>query len=74
MALDTFGCLRAVSYANLTGALGTVASAFPTRGVDMTWAISIDGDLMKKSMNQYVNEGSYTTIPILGGEVEDEGT
>jgi len=29
---------------------------------------------MKKSMIQYINEGSYAKVPVLGGLVDDEGT
>ena len=51
----------------------TPSLAFPN-GMDNTWGISVDGDLMKKSIRQYVSEGNYAGVPILGGLVDDEGT
>ena len=47
--------------------------SFPT-GLDISWRISVDGDLMKKSLRQYISEGHYARVPILGGLVDDEGT
>jgi acetylcholinesterase len=41
--------------------------------VDYTWGITIDGDLIKKSLRQYIREGRYARVPILGGQVDDEG-
>ena len=43
-------------------------------GLDFTWGISIDGDLINKSLRQYVREGCYARVPIVGGLVDDEGT
>jgi hypothetical protein len=42
--------------------------------LDITWSISIDGKLIKKSLRQSINEGFYARVPTLGGEVDDEGT
>ena len=55
------------------GAVDTALLSSPN-GLDISWIISIDGDLIKKSLIQYVREGCYARVPILGGEVDDEGT
>ena len=73
-ATDTLECLRAAPYATLMDAVGTTPSLSSPSGLDITWRISVDGDLMKKTMRQYVSEGSYARVPILGGLVDDEGT
>ena len=55
-------------------ALSTISSSPTFDGVDITWSISIDGELIKKSLNQYVSDGCYARVPTLGGDVDDEGT
>ena len=55
-------------------AVNTTPALFSPNGVDVTWAVGIDGDLIKKSIKQYISEGHYARVPILGGEVDDEGT
>jgi len=44
------------------------------KGMDITWSISVDGDLVKKSLRRYVREGCYARVPIIGNLVDDEGT
>jgi len=73
-ALDTLECLRAAPYATLKDAIDTNSATSPPNGVDLTWSISIDGDLIKKSLRQYVREGRYARVPMLGGQTDDEGT
>jgi acetylcholinesterase len=67
-------CLRAAPYATLKDAINTTPPFLSPNGLDLTWSISIDGELIKKSLQQYINEGCYAMIPILGGQVDDEGT
>ena len=47
---------------------------FSPNGLDLTWGISIDGDLVKESLMQYIRDGTYAKVPVLGGQVDDEGT
>ena len=70
-APDTLECLRAAPYAIIKAA---VEATPPSNGLDFTWGVSIDGDLIKKSLRQYVREGCYARVPIVGGLVDDEGT
>ena len=71
---DTLECLRAAPYATLADAINTTPSVISPNGVDLTWDVSIDGELVKKSLMQYIDEGCYARVPILGGQVDDEGT
>jgi acetylcholinesterase len=73
-APDTLECLRAVPYATLADVVNNTPSFFSPNGLDLTWAPSIDGEFLQKSLNDYFNAGSYARIPILGGQVDDEGT
>ena len=73
-ATDTLECLRAVPYTTLIDAVDTTPALASLNGLDFTWRISIDGDLLKKSVRQYISEGHYARVPILGGLTDDEGT
>ncbi|KAF9789721.1 Alpha/Beta hydrolase protein [Thelephora terrestris] len=73
-ALDTLECLRAVPYATLADAVNNTPSFLSPNGLDLTWVPSIDGEFLQKSLSDYLNEGSYARIPVLGGQVDDEGT
>jgi len=56
------------------GAINTTPAFLSRNGLNFTWGISIDGDLMKMSLRQYISKGSYAKIPMIGGQVDDEGT
>ena len=73
-APDTLECLRAAPYATLKDAINTTPSFLSPNGLDITWGASIDGQLIQKSFKQYIDEGCYARVPILGGQVDDEGT
>ena len=55
-------------------AVNTTPPVSSPNGLDITWRISIDGNLMKQSLRQYISEGHYARVPILGGLTDDEGT
>ena len=73
-APDTLECLRATPYATLKDAVETTPVLFSPNGLDITWSISVDGDLIKKSLRQYISEGCYARVPVVGNLVDDEGT
>ena len=73
-APDTLECLRAVPYATLKDAVDTTPVPFSPNGLDLAWSISVDGGLVKKSLRQYVREGCYARVPIVGNLVDDEAT
>ena len=73
-APDTLECLRAVPYETLQDAINTTPSFLSPNGLDLTWCISVDGELVQKTLKEYINDGFYARIPILGGQVDDEGT
>lgn len=73
-ATDTLECLRSAPYGTLKDAINTTPAFLSPNGLDITWSISIDGGLIEKSLRQYIRDGSYPKIPILGGQVDDEGT
>jgi hypothetical protein len=72
---DTSERPRAAPYATLRDAADTTPSFVSPNGMDYTWGITItiDGELIKKSLRQYTREGRHASVPILGGQVDDEG-
>jgi acetylcholinesterase len=73
-APDILKCLRVAPYATLREAIDTTPSLVSPNGVDYTWSITIVGDLIEKSPRQYIRGGRCARVPILGGQVDDEGT
>ena len=73
-ASDTLECLRAVPDANLTDTVNTTPAFLSPNGLDIAWSINIAGELFQKSLKEYVRGGCYARVPILGGQVDDEGT
>ena len=73
-APNTLECLRAAPYGSLQDAVNTTPPFLSPNGLDITWSISVDGELVKKTLNQYVSEGCYARVPTLGSVVDDEGT
>ena len=73
-ASDTLECLRAAPYATLKDAVDTTPGTFSSNGLDGAWSMSVDGDLIKKPLRQYIREGRYARVPMVGGLVDDEGT
>ena len=68
------GCLSAAPYATLKDDVDTTPSFLSPNGVDYTWGVGIDGDLVGKTLRQFILEGCYTGVPMLGGQIDDEGT
>ena len=72
-ATDTLECLGAAPYATLKDDVNTTPSFLSPSGVGYTWGVSIDGDLVRKTPRQYILEGCYASVPMLGSQVDDEG-
>ena len=73
-APDTLECLRAVPYETLQDAINKTPPFLSPNGLDLTWSFSVDGELIQKTLKEYINDDCYARIPILGGQVDDEGT
>ena len=73
-ATDTLKCLRAAPYATIKDDVDKTPSFLSPSGVDYTWGVSFDEDLVRKIPRRYILEGCYAGVPMLGGQVDDEGT
>jgi len=67
-------CLRAVPYETLRAAIGGTPGLLSTRGINLTWWPSIDGEFITKSMKQMAADGELPKVPLIAGNVQDEGT
>lgn len=73
-ATDTLDCLRGVPAQSIIDYVNTTPPQFNQYGINITWSLSVDGILLKKTLKEYVRAGEYANIPLIGGQVDDEGT
>lgn len=71
---STLDCLRKVPSDILLDVVNTTPSSLSANGLNFTWFYSADNVLFNKSMKEYVRDGQYTKIPVIGGCNNDEGT
>ncbi|OCH92071.1 alpha/beta-hydrolase [Obba rivulosa] len=73
-ARSPLDCLRHVPYEALREAIASTPALLSTRGINMTWFPSIDGEFLTKSMKRMAADGELPKIPLISGNVQDEGT
>ena len=47
---------------------------FSDRGLNLTWGLSFGGGFLTESLKKSIREGRYAKVPIIAGDVDDEGT
>ncbi|KAG6918167.1 hypothetical protein DXG01_016152 [Tephrocybe rancida] len=72
-AKNTFECLRAVDRDALINATNVVFGQ-PTVYGSRPWGVTIDGDVVPASPSVLTAQGKFAKIPIITGNVMDEGT
>ncbi|KAG6900621.1 hypothetical protein C0993_007294 [Termitomyces sp. T159_Od127] len=72
-AADKFECLRTVDRDVLINATNTMFSQPLVYG-SRPWGITIDGDIIPASPSVLTAQGKFANIPIIAGNVMDEGT
>lgn len=55
-------CLRAVPYETLRAAIGGTPGLLSTRGINVTWWPSIDGEFITKSMKRMAADGELPKV------------
>ncbi|KAF9043105.1 carotenoid ester lipase precursor [Panaeolus papilionaceus] len=73
-AQDAIDCLRKVPYDNLLAAINTTPNLFSPQSLRLAYTPMIDGRLIKRAPLLSVKQGKYARIPVITGNVEDEGT
>ncbi|KAG6902485.1 hypothetical protein C0995_016062 [Termitomyces sp. Mi166 len=72
-AVDTFECLRTIDrdvLLNATNVMFSQPSVYGSR----PWGVTIDGDIIPASPSVLTAQGKFADIPIIAGNVMDEGT
>ena len=67
-------CLRHADYNVLKAAIDSTPSLFSDRGLNLTWGPSFGGGFLTESLKTSIRKGRYAKVPILAGDVDDEGT
>ncbi|KAF9779504.1 carotenoid ester lipase precursor [Thelephora terrestris] len=72
---DTLECLRDVPYKKLKQGVEDMSPGmFTYKGLSLTWPITVDNDFLSDTPISLVRTGSVTKVPVLIGNVDDEGT
>lgn len=73
-AVNTLDCLRGVPATAITAYVNTTPPQFNQYGINLTWSLTVDGIVLKKTLKESIRAGEYAKIPLIGGQVDDEGT
>ncbi|TDL16440.1 sterol esterase [Rickenella mellea] len=68
-ASDTLACLRTVPASTLLAVVNDAPGLF-----QLAWTVTIDGEFITRSARDALEEGHYSKIPFVTGDVDDEGT
>lgn len=73
-ASSTLDCLRQLPAQTLLDVVNTTPAQFSPHALNFTWSLSVDGVLLNKTLKESIRLGQYAKVPLLGGQVDDEGT
>jgi carboxylesterase type B len=71
---STLDCLRKVSYEKYMTAINQLPGLFSDRGLNLTFGISVDGSLLRKTLKAVFRDGEFSSVPLMVGSTDDEGT
>ncbi|PAV16481.1 sterol esterase from carbohydrate esterase family CE10 [Pyrrhoderma noxium] len=71
---NTLGCLRNVSMDTIVDAVEQMHKESSYSGLSTTWSPRIDGLILKSDPVPILKQGLYAKVPIVIGDVDDEGT
>ncbi|KAJ1325183.1 acetylcholinesterase [Microdochium nivale] len=73
-APDTLACLRALPYARFLDAANSVPGILSYSSVALSYLPRPDGIVLPESTEALAKTGRYAAVPMIVGDVEDEGT
>ncbi|PAV18601.1 sterol esterase from carbohydrate esterase family CE10 [Pyrrhoderma noxium] len=73
-ASDTLSCLRNVSMEAIVEAVEQLPSPRSYTSLNTVWSPRTDGQLIKSDPVPILKQGLYAKVPIITGDVDDEGT
>ena len=71
---DTLVCLRNVSMDTIVDAVEQMHKESSYSGLSTTWSPRIDGLILKSDPVPILKRGLYAKVPVVIGDVDDEGT
>ncbi|KAF8971835.1 carotenoid ester lipase [Flammula alnicola] len=71
---DTLSCLRSVTYDTLKTAVDNTPNYFSYQSLVLAWSPRADGVFLEDNPQKLVQQGKVMNIPIVSGNVDDEGT
>ncbi|KAI6117842.1 sterol esterase [Pisolithus croceorrhizus] len=71
---STLDCLRSTPYETLQNAVNMIPPLLSYQSLDTSFHPIVDGVMFNSTSRQSLAAGLYAKIPIIGGDVEDEGT
>ncbi|KAF9567730.1 carotenoid ester lipase [Agrocybe pediades] len=71
---DTLACLRTVPLDDLRKAVDQTPSYFNYTALSLAWSPRADGTFLTQNPQRLVEQGKVMNIPIVNGNVDDEGT
>ncbi|KAJ7149874.1 sterol esterase [Mycena crocata] len=71
---DTLECLRHVPFDKFLATVNNTTNLFSFSSIQNIWRARVDGDVIARNPLVSVSQGLYAKIPILTGDVDDEGT
>ncbi|KJA17322.1 hypothetical protein HYPSUDRAFT_46517 [Hypholoma sublateritium FD-334 SS-4] len=73
-AASTLKCLRNVSLDVLTAAINNTPNYLSFNGLGLAWLPHVDGTFLQQTPFAQLKAGKFPKIPIVAGNVDDEGT
>lgn len=71
---STLDCLRKVPFEKYMNAVDRLPGLFSERGLNLTFGISVDGHLLNKTLKAAFRDGEFSSVPLVVGSTDDEGT
>ena len=71
---STLDCLRKVPFDKYMNAINQLPGLFSDRGLNVTFGVSVDGSLLKKTVKTAFRDGEFSNVPLMVGSNDDEGT
>ncbi|EIW78572.1 sterol esterase [Coniophora puteana RWD-64-598 SS2] len=73
-AADKLDCLRDAPYDAILNAVLATPALLDYRALNTSWHAFVDGTFLTQSAQQALASGAYARVPIMTGDVDDEGT
>ncbi|KAH7915897.1 Alpha/Beta hydrolase protein [Hygrophoropsis aurantiaca] len=73
-AVDTLSCLRAAPYSAVLNGVLQTTPLLSYQALNGSWHPLVDGIILKQTIRQSLAQGKYAKVPVIAGDVDDEGT